>query len=178
MPTADLQLPNQTSSFDLDSPGIMASRAASPKLRTLAAVDGARTALAVLALCAGITVLGVSADALAVYDATHVSADYLLPLWPQGLDARPTVALVACGAITAAVNGAAVVGSRASLVSPTPCHAVCPSFPFLSFPFSACRDRTGHGWTRADFLGFFFPPFLRSAAACPSTRRCRSSRRW
>ncbi|KAH6671571.1 hypothetical protein F5X68DRAFT_264819 [Plectosphaerella plurivora] len=106
----------QTSDFEVDSPRM----ASYNKLRMLDAVDGAGTALTVLALCAGVTVLALSADALSVYQATHAPAASLLPLWPDEFDLRPTVALVACGAIIVCANAASMLGSRMRLIRQTP----------------------------------------------------------
>jgi hypothetical protein len=103
----------QTSDFEVDSPRMESYN----KLRMLDAVDGARTALTALALCAGVTVLALSADALSVYQATHAPAGSLLPLWPDEFDMRPTVAFVACGAIVVCANLASILGGRLSFVS-------------------------------------------------------------
>lgn len=103
----------QTSGFEMDSPR-MDSYA---KFRRLEAMEGARTALAVLSLCAGVAVLALSADAMAVYEATHVSGDSLLPLWPDDFDLRPTEALVACGAVVVFASGVSVLAGRVGMVS-------------------------------------------------------------
>lgn len=80
-------------------------------------VDSARIALTALALAAGISILGVSADALAVYDSTHVSVKALLPLWPDNLDIRPTVALVVGSAIVVVTNIVSLLASKTAMVS-------------------------------------------------------------
>ncbi|KAJ0158968.1 hypothetical protein CTA2_10547 [Colletotrichum tanaceti] len=84
----------------------------SSQVRVLKAIDAARVSLTALALVASITVLGVSADALAVYDATHVPAHYLLPLWPDAFDLRPTVALVAGSSVLIIANTVSLLFSR------------------------------------------------------------------
>ncbi|CAM1502863.1 Fc.00g076390.m01.CDS01 [Cosmosporella sp. VM-42] len=82
------------------------------KERMFRIVDNARVALTALALAAGLTILGVSADAIAVYNATHVSGDFLLPLWPDNFDLRPTVALVTGSAIVLVANVVSLLASK------------------------------------------------------------------
>ena len=81
-----------------------------PNFRLYRLMDSARLALTVLGLAAGLTILGVSADAIAVYHATYVPEDWFLQLWPSYLDMRPTVALVVGGALV-------VVASLVSLIA-------------------------------------------------------------
>ncbi|KAM0334147.1 hypothetical protein ACHAQA_001167 [Verticillium albo-atrum] len=102
----------QTSNFEVDTPAV----ASFGKLRALNALDAARAGLTLLALCAGATVLGVSADALAVYDATHVRSAFMLPLWPDDFDLRPTVALVACSSIVVLANIVSLAGGKISFI--------------------------------------------------------------
>lgn len=64
------------------------------KMRSIRTVDAARVGVTVLALLMGLTVLGVSANTLRVYQETHVAHEFLLPLWPDEFNVRPTVALV------------------------------------------------------------------------------------
>lgn len=99
------------SSSDVDSQDLHLQA----KIRSLRMIDGARTGLTVLALAMGITTLGVSAHTLAVYDSTHVSHDFLLPLWPEEFNLKPTVALVAGSAIVLVSNIVAVLFSRVQL---------------------------------------------------------------
>lgn len=87
------------------------------KIRTLRMVDGARVGLTVLVLSMGITILGVSGDALAVYDATHVPHDFLLPLWPDQFNLRPTVALVVGSAIVVVASAVSLLFSKVQSVS-------------------------------------------------------------
>jgi hypothetical protein len=102
-----------TSDFEVDSQDLQMHS----KIRTLRVVDGARVSLTALALLAGITILGVSADALAVYDSTHLSGDFLLPLWPDHFDLRPTVALVVGAAIITIINIVSLACSKVKYVS-------------------------------------------------------------
>lgn len=104
---------SQTSDFEIDSEDVRLP----PQTHVLRSVDAARVSLTALALLAGITILGVSADALAVYDATHVPANYLLPLWPDAFDLRPTVALVVGSSIVVVANLVSLLFSRVQSVS-------------------------------------------------------------
>ncbi|TDZ27596.1 hypothetical protein CTRI78_v012241 [Colletotrichum trifolii] len=99
---------SQISNFEVDPEDAFPSQS----VRLLRTVDAARVGLTTLALVAAITILGVSADALAVYDATHVPATFLLPLWPDDFDLRPTVALVVGSSIILVANGASIVAAR------------------------------------------------------------------
>ncbi|KAL2164439.1 hypothetical protein VTH06DRAFT_3655 [Thermothelomyces fergusii] len=74
------------------------------KLRTIRMTDAARTGTTLLALLMGLTVLGLSADTLRVYQDTHVPRDFLLPLWPDEFDLRPTVSLVVGSAVVVVAN--------------------------------------------------------------------------
>lgn len=90
------------------------------KIRLCRMVEISRAALTTLALMAGIAVLGLSADALKVYNATHVSPEYLLPLWPDHVDLRPTNALVAAGSIAVVVNVVCLLASKVHAVISLP----------------------------------------------------------
>ncbi|KFA63475.1 hypothetical protein S40285_00359 [Stachybotrys chlorohalonatus IBT 40285] len=85
-----------------------------PLVRTVGILDKARVASTALALASSITVLGLTADALAVYNRTHVAPDFFLPLWPRGFDIRPTTALVATSTILLVVNLASLAVSKTS----------------------------------------------------------------
>jgi len=80
-------------------------------------LESARTGLTIVALLAGVTILGVSADALAVYNATNIGQDFLLPLWPDNFNLRPTVALVAGSAIVVVANAVGLLFGRVKVVS-------------------------------------------------------------
>lgn len=79
-------------------------------------LEAARKSLSIVALLAGITILGVSADALAVYQATHLPSDFLLPLWPQAFNLRPTVALVVGSAIVVVANAVGLLSGTVKVV--------------------------------------------------------------
>ncbi|KAK1640499.1 hypothetical protein BDP81DRAFT_458613 [Colletotrichum phormii] len=106
--SSDLKNVTQTSDFEVDSDDTHYPSHA----RLLKGVDAARVSLTVVALLMGITILGTSADALAVYDATHVPAGFMLPLWPDAFDLRPTVALVVGSSILIIVNLVSLLFSR------------------------------------------------------------------
>ncbi|KXH66929.1 hypothetical protein CSAL01_02300 [Colletotrichum salicis] len=117
--SSDLKNVTQTSDFEVDSDDTHYP----PHARLLKGVDAARVSLTVVALLMGITILGTSADALAVYDATHVPAGFMLPLWPDAFDLRPTVALVVGSSILIIVNLVSLLFSRVqSLRSRTLIH--------------------------------------------------------
>lgn len=83
-------------------------------------VESARLGLTVLALLAAITIVGTAADALAVYNTTHLSHEYLLPLWPLEFNMQPSVALVTCGSIIIVASAASLVVSKVPAVSTPP----------------------------------------------------------
>lgn len=103
------EVSTSTSNFDLDNIDDVHFQS---KIRLFNTLDSIRVGLTLLALAAGITILGVSADALAVYDATHVSADFLLPLWPNDFDLRPTVALVVGSTIVIVASAVSLAASK------------------------------------------------------------------
>lgn len=92
------------------------SHALDSKIRLANILELATQALTALALLAGVSILGLSADALKTYNETHVPPEYLLPLWPDELDLRGNVSLVACSAIVVAVSLIALATSKVSLV--------------------------------------------------------------
>lgn len=83
-------------------------------------IDSARLGLTVLGLAAGLTILGVSADSLAVFHATYVPEDWLLQLWPANLDVRPTVALVVGSALVIVANLVSLIAGKIPTVRRTP----------------------------------------------------------
>ncbi|EGR46496.1 uncharacterized protein TRIREDRAFT_65741 [Trichoderma reesei QM6a] len=95
------------------------------KLRLVSLVHGIRVALTVLALAAGITVLGVAANGLIVYHETYLPPDFFLQLWPAQFDLRPTQALVAGGVLVVVANIVSLLFSRVqALRSKTGLHAI------------------------------------------------------
>ncbi len=112
------QLKNEVSvsDFEVSSED---SRAQS-KLSLVRIVDTLRVGFTIVALAVGAVVLGLSADALAVYNSTSLPADFMISLWPDEFDTRPTKALIACGAVVIVANGLALALSKVSAVS-APC---------------------------------------------------------
>lgn len=105
--------PSSTPDSDLESHNAVPH----PLLRTLHLVDGVRCALTAVGLLAGLSVLGVSADALATYRDTHLPPEFRLPLWPENFNVGPTVALVVCSAVIVVANGASLALCRGKSVS-------------------------------------------------------------
>jgi hypothetical protein len=87
--------------------------------KTARAAESIRLTLMTLALLAGLTIVGTSANTLSVYNKTHLSSDFFLPLsgvWPSEFDLRPTIALVSCGSVIAVTSGIALIASKTSSV--------------------------------------------------------------
>ncbi|KAH0495777.1 hypothetical protein TgHK011_009308 [Trichoderma gracile] len=105
------------------------------KLRLISLVHGARVALTVLALAAGITVLGVAANGLIVYHETYLPPDFFLQLWPEEFDLRPTQALIAGGVLVVVANLVSLLFSRVqALRNKSGLHAVASlAAPAISF---------------------------------------------
>ena len=90
--------------------------------RATRAAESVRLALMALALLSGLTIVGTSANTLAVYNKTHIGTDFLLPLsgvWPSEFDIRPTIALVTAGSIIALTSAIALIASKTSSVRNT-----------------------------------------------------------
>ncbi|KAL7818520.1 hypothetical protein V8C26DRAFT_45267 [Trichoderma gracile] len=105
------------------------------KLRLISLAHGARVALTVLALAAGITVLGVAANGLVVYHETYLPPDFFLQLWPEEFDLRPTQALIAGGVLVVVANLVSLLFSRVqALRNKSGLHAVASlAAPAISF---------------------------------------------
>ncbi|KAH7144049.1 hypothetical protein EDB81DRAFT_760426 [Dactylonectria macrodidyma] len=151
MSTMDSKTEIPTSNFEVDSEDLRLDS----KIRMYGLANSVRLALTALALAAGITILGVSADSVAVYNATHVPDDYLLPLWPSNLDLRPTVALVAGGAIVVAANAISLLASKAQVVqSRSGMHTalifVTPAIGFIAAMIAMCFFYAINASTTAD----------------------------
>ncbi|KAI1393404.1 uncharacterized protein F4822DRAFT_11697 [Hypoxylon trugodes] len=107
-------------------------RACQKKIRL---VDSARLGLTGLALLCGLTILGTSADTLAVYNATHLSGDFHLPLWPDQFDLRPTIALVIGSSIVVLANIVSLLFSKVKMLrNKNSAHsALSLATPFVGF---------------------------------------------
>lgn len=81
------------------------------KVRFYHMINSFRVILTAVGFAAGVAALGLSADALLVYNNTHVPAEFLLPLWPENFDLRPTHALIAGGIIVMIANGISLLVS-------------------------------------------------------------------
>ena len=104
------------SEFEVDSQDLHLQS----QIKSLRRVDSIRVGVTVLALLMGLTILGVSADTVNSYNSTHVSYDFLLPLWPDEFDLRPTVALVVGATLVVIMNCLSLAASKVQSVSLTP----------------------------------------------------------
>lgn len=86
------------------------------KMRILRIADASALAMTAIATLAGVAVLSLAADSLKVYHATYLPAEFLLSLWPEDVDLRPTEALVAAGGVAVVVNLIALAASRLGAV--------------------------------------------------------------
>lgn len=102
-----------SSDFEVDSNELQSHS----RIRKLHAIHNFRIGLTALALVAGITILGLSADTLSVYNGTHLPDNFMLPLWPESFDLRPTTSLVAGSAIVTAMNAVSLLASKTQFVS-------------------------------------------------------------
>lgn len=112
----DAQQVHSSSDFEVESQDLHLQA----KLKTLRLLDGVRVGITAVALLAAITILGVSGDALAVFDSTHVPSEYRLALWPDHFDLRPTVALVVGSAIIVVSNILALFSSKVRMLRDRP----------------------------------------------------------
>lgn len=88
------------------------------QVKVLKLVDAARIGITTLALLCGIVILGLSGDAISVYNSTRMSdAAGWLSIWPASFDLRPTVALVVGSCIVTIANLAGLLCSKVPHVS-------------------------------------------------------------
>lgn len=104
-----------TSSFEVDSQ----DHSIQKKIKTLRHDETVRIGLLALALAMGITIMGLGADVISVYNRTHVPSDYLLALWPDELSLTPTTILVGGSATVVVVNAIGLLVSKIESVSYT-----------------------------------------------------------
>lgn len=109
--------------------------------KMLLMVDSARMGITALALLCGITILGLSADAVYVYDTTRMSEIGWLSIWPASFDLRPTVALVVGSCIVTIANVAGLLCSKVPHVSrPTSYQHTLLPFPLVvRMEWEMCR---------------------------------------
>jgi hypothetical protein len=105
--------PASTSEFEYDSHDLQYQS----HLRSIRLFDSIRVGLTGLALLSGLTILGTSGHTLNVYNTTSISADFLLPLWPDAFDLRPTVALVVGSTIVVLTSILSLASSKVPQVS-------------------------------------------------------------
>ncbi|KAI3337613.1 hypothetical protein HD806DRAFT_44589 [Xylariaceae sp. AK1471] len=123
--------PASTSEFEVD-PGHVTYQSQQGKIRLFNSV---RLGLTGLALLSGLTILGASANALMVYNNTHMPSDFNLPLWPEQFDLRPSVALVVGSAIVVFVNLVSLVFSKVKVLQNRTLVHTSMTFiaPFIGF---------------------------------------------
>lgn len=84
------------------------------------ALEAGRMGLSILALASAIGILATSAHNLKIYNDTHVSNEFLLPLWPFEFNLGPSIALVACGSIMIVAATASLLAGKIPAVRPAP----------------------------------------------------------
>ena len=84
---------------------------------TARVTESVRLGLTVLTLLMALSIVGTTADSLAVYNKTHIANDFLLPLWPIQFNLGPTIALVTGGSIIILSNTMSLIGSKVPAVS-------------------------------------------------------------
>jgi len=125
--------PASTSEFEIDPQDFHYQS----HVKQIRLVDSIRIGLTGLALLCGLTILGTSADTLAVYNATHLAEEFSLPLWPAGFDLRPTTALVISSVIVVLANIISLVFSKVQALRNrstlhTPVTFVAPTVGFIA----------------------------------------------
>jgi len=100
-------------------------------------VESLRLGLTVVSLLLGITIIGTTADVLAVFERSHISDDYLLPLWPTDFNLGPTIAITVGGAIVTLCSALAITASKISIISnrailPTALALLAPTASLLA----------------------------------------------
>ncbi|KAI9167375.1 hypothetical protein HJFPF1_03502 [Paramyrothecium foliicola] len=145
------KIETSTSNFEVDFTD------SHPRQRLVNLLESARAALTVLALASAITIVGLSADALAVYNRTHVPIDLLLPLWPERFDIRPTTALVATSTIIAVVTAISLLASKMpSLRRNTVISSVsCLGAPLIGFVLAFIAMAFFYGVNASDTVETF-----------------------
>ncbi len=81
-------------------------------------IESVRLGLTLLVLLCGITILGTTADALSVYNKTHLGQEFHLSLWPPAVtfDIRPTVAMIVTRAVVIVASAGTIGLSRVPTV--------------------------------------------------------------
>ena len=79
-------------------------------------MDSVRLGLTALAVLSAVTVLGTAGDTLANYNSTKLGDNYILSIWPNEFDIRPTHALVICSVIVLVSSLVSLVGIKVAFV--------------------------------------------------------------
>ncbi|RWA12957.1 hypothetical protein EKO27_g2144 [Xylaria grammica] len=127
-------------------------------------LNSVRISLTGLALLSGITILGTSANALMVYNNTHVSSDFNLPLWPDEFDLRPTVALVVGSSVVVLANLVSILFSKVKVVRSV-YHNRRSNFDFRAHTLTWAPFLQLHNQTLVHTSITFIAPFVGFAAA-------------
>lgn len=88
------------------------------KITSVNMIDGLRISITALALCFSISVLGISANAISVYNSTRLEETGWLSIWPASFDLRPTIALLAGSCVVMIANIAGLLCSKVPNVNP------------------------------------------------------------
>ncbi|KAF5531549.1 uncharacterized protein FSUBG_9337 [Fusarium subglutinans] len=147
------------SNFEADAESVRTN----PSFRIYRLLDSARLGLTVLSLAAGLTILGVSADALAVFHATYVPEDWLLQLWPANFDMRPTVALVVGSALVIVANLVSLIAGKLPTVRRPPVSLCC--ICFLALKTNGCDANKARRNVAVKAAFTFVPPAIALIAA-------------
>lgn len=118
MASASIKHEASSSTFEVDS---HSDQYLERQTKTFKLIDAARVSITALALLCGVTILGLSADAIRVYNTTRLEGSPLLSVWPDSFDMQPTVALVAGSSLVILANTAALLCSKVPRVS---CHVL------------------------------------------------------
>jgi hypothetical protein len=117
MASSSIKHEASSSTFEVDSDN---DRYLERQTRIFKLIEAARVSITALALLCGITVLGLSADAIRVYNSTKLNGDDLLSLWPDSFDMQPAVALVVGSSLVTLASIAALLSSKVPHVSRAP----------------------------------------------------------
>lgn len=106
-------------------------------------LDSVRLGLTTLAVLSAITVLGTAGDALANYNSTKLGSDYILSIWPNEFDIRPTHAIVICSVIVLVSSLISLVGIKVAAVSAILNHLI-QGHALTFFRFATTLFSTSH----------------------------------
>lgn len=82
----------------------------------VAKLDALRLGMIALAIVSAIAVLGTAGDSLATYHKTALGSGYIISLWPNEFDIRPTTAIVACSVVVLVSSIISLVGFKVSAI--------------------------------------------------------------